>query len=105
MLRSETRLPILPVKTLGDKIARAHACSPLVESGRVFLLESAPWLRDFLDEVTSFPAAPHDDQVDALTMALNYLREHQYEPVPLQIVRSAPSRFGSSGLYSRGSCR
>jgi predicted phage terminase large subunit-like protein len=73
-LRAETKLPILPVKTGGaDKQSRAHAVSPLVESGRVFLPESAPWLADFMDEVTSFPTAPHDDQVDALTQALSYL--------------------------------
>jgi predicted phage terminase large subunit-like protein len=73
-LQAETRLPILPVKPLGDKVARASAVSPIVESGRVYLPESAAWLGDFLDEVSSFPAAPHDDQVDALSQALNYLR-------------------------------
>ncbi|MGO9449996.1 MAG: phage terminase large subunit [Candidatus Binataceae bacterium] len=73
-LRAETRLPILPVRPLGDKVARAHAVSPLVESGRVCVPEAAPWLNDFLDEVASFPAAPHDDQVDALTQALNWMR-------------------------------
>jgi hypothetical protein len=80
MLKNETRLPLLPVKPLGDKVARAHAVSPLVESGRVFLPDQASWLREFLDEVTSFPAAPHDDQVDAMSQALGYLRENQYEP-------------------------
>jgi predicted phage terminase large subunit-like protein len=79
-LQKETRLPILPVKPLGDKVARASAASPLVESGRVFLPDQAAWLADFLDEVTSFPAAPHDDQVDALSQALNYMRESPYEP-------------------------
>jgi predicted phage terminase large subunit-like protein len=76
MLRSETRLPVLPVKPLGDKNVRANACSPLVESGRVLLPEAAPWLRDFLDEVTSFPNALHDDMVDAMSQALNYLSQH-----------------------------
>ena len=65
-LKAETRLPILPVKPQGDKVSRAHAVSPLVESGRVVLPESAPWLNDFIEDVISFPAAPHDDQVDAL---------------------------------------
>jgi predicted phage terminase large subunit-like protein len=73
-LQAETRLPILPVKPLGDKVARASAISPLVEAGKVFLPESADWLADFLDEVGSFPAAPHDDQVDALAQALQYMR-------------------------------
>ncbi len=73
-LQAETRLPVLPVKPLGDKVARASAVSPIVESGRVYLPESAAWLADFLDEASSFPAAPHDDQIDALSQALNYLR-------------------------------
>ncbi len=73
-LKAETRLPILPVRPQGDKVSRAHAVSPLVESGRVFVPADAPWLDDFLDEATSFPAAPHDDQVDAIAQALNYLR-------------------------------
>jgi predicted phage terminase large subunit-like protein len=66
-LKAETRLPILPVKPMGDKVARASAVSPLVESGRVYLPESASWLADLIDEACAFPASPHDDQVDAVT--------------------------------------
>jgi Terminase RNaseH-like domain len=67
-------LPILPVEPQGDKLSRAHAVSPLVESGRVCVPESAAWLNDFIEEMISFPGAPHDDQVDALTQALAYMR-------------------------------
>lgn len=85
-LKAETRLPILPVKPQGDKVSRAHAVSPLVESGRVYLPANASWLADFMDEATSFPAAPHDDMVDAFSQALNYLRgdrrEYAFYPVP-----------------------
>lgn len=110
MLRTETRLPILPVKPQGDKVSRAHAVSPLVESGRVFLPEQAHWLKDFLDEVTSFPAAPHDDMVDCMTQALNYLRSNQYEPFEFTPV---PPRVGSvawafghrSGFRERDTCQ
>lgn len=75
-LKAETRLPILPVKPQGDKVARASAVAPLVESGRVLLPEGVAWLADFLDEVLAFPAAPHDDQVDSMTQALNWFREN-----------------------------
>jgi len=85
-LKSETRLPILPVKPQGDKVSRAHAVSPLVESGRVVLPESATWLADFIDEIISFPAAPHDDQVDALTQALSYLRGSYFDSAEWQQV-------------------
>jgi predicted phage terminase large subunit-like protein len=73
-LKLETTLPILPVKPVGDKESRASAVSPLFESRRVFLPQAASWLADYIDEVTSFPAAPHDDQVDATTQALSWMR-------------------------------
>jgi hypothetical protein len=59
------------VKVSSDKISRSHAITPTIEAGRVYLPEQAPWLANFLDELSAFPAAPHDDQVDALTQALN----------------------------------
>ncbi len=74
-LQRETRMPILPQKVLGDKEARVNSIAPLWEAGRVFLPRSAPWLFDFLDQVCGFPAAPHDDMVDAMTQALRYLTD------------------------------
>jgi predicted phage terminase large subunit-like protein len=89
-LKSETRLPILPVRPMGDKVSRAHAVSPLVESGRVCVPDAAPWLADFLEEVTSFPAAPHDDMVDALTQALNWMRGSYFDSAALQQIGRSP---------------
>jgi hypothetical protein len=34
-------------------------------------------MSDFLMELQQFPAGAHDDQVDALTMALTWLRSNQ----------------------------
>jgi hypothetical protein len=45
----------------------------------VFLPESAPWLADYIDELTSFPRAPHDDQLDATTQALGWFRCQRHE--------------------------
>jgi predicted phage terminase large subunit-like protein len=73
-LQTTTSLPIKPIKVDRDKESRASACTGLLESGRVFVPADAPWLADFLDELSSFPNAPHDDQVDSCTMALNFLR-------------------------------
>jgi phage terminase large subunit-like protein len=69
-----TALPILPIKADSDKLSRAAAVTPLLEAGKVFLPESAPWLADYLDELAAFPTGPHDDAVDSTTQALNYLR-------------------------------
>lgn len=73
-LRQNTRLAIRPVKVDSDKVTRAHAVSPLVEAGRVYLPKAAPWLAEFLDELSTFPSGAHDDIVDSTTQALNYLR-------------------------------
>jgi predicted phage terminase large subunit-like protein len=75
-LQSDSRLPIIPIKVDSDKRARAEAVTPLIEAGKVFLPEGAPWLTDFVDELAAFPTGVHDDAVDSTTQALNFLR-HQ----------------------------
>lgn len=71
-LRRESRLPVLPVRVDRDKISRAHAVTPLIEAGKVFLPRKAAWLPDLIDELAAFPFGSHDDQVDSVTQALNY---------------------------------
>jgi len=92
-LKAETRLPILPVKPLGDKVSRANAVSPLVESGRVCVPESAAWLADFIEEITSFPAAPHDDQTDAVCQGLNYMRGSGWDSATFQAMAHAHAAY------------
>jgi predicted phage terminase large subunit-like protein len=64
---------LVPVEPQGSKEARAYAVSALVESGNVFLPARASWLDDFIAESASFPNGRHDDQIDAMTQALNRL--------------------------------
>ncbi|MGD9563275.1 MAG: phage terminase large subunit [Pyrinomonadaceae bacterium] len=74
-LRLETRLfgkGLTGVKVTGDKVTRALTWAPLAEEGKVILVR-APWNRTFLDEVANFPAAPHDDQIDAVSLAVSML--------------------------------
>jgi predicted phage terminase large subunit-like protein len=77
-LKISTALPIITVKVDSDKQTRAQAVTPLMESGRVFIPESASWVRDFVEEMAAFPNGIHDDIVDSTTQALNYLREKPY---------------------------
>jgi len=60
-----------------DKVFRANAVSPDVEAGNVYLPDPsiAPWVNDFINELCSFPYAPHDDIVDAFAYALMELRK------------------------------
>lgn len=70
---------IIPVKPLGSKLARAQAVTPLVEAGNVILPHPsiAPWVNDFIEEAAVFRGEDDEinDQVDAMTQAVNYLRE------------------------------
>ena len=70
------RWPTLPVKHGGkSKVVRLFAETPMLESGRVLLPRApVPWVRSFRDELLRFPTGPHDDQVDALSQGLEYLR-------------------------------
>jgi predicted phage terminase large subunit-like protein len=63
---------IIPINPEGSKTARAHAVTPLFEAGNVFIPhpQSCAWAADYVAELLRFPAAAHDDQVDATTQAL-----------------------------------
>ena len=66
---------IIPDEPHGSKEARASAVSPLIEARNVWLPapELAPWVGDFVEECAAFPTGAHDDQVDAMSQALNRL--------------------------------
>jgi predicted phage terminase large subunit-like protein len=67
---------LIAVTPEGGKHARAQAVSPQVESGNVYLPHPAlaAWVEEFIEEAAAFPHGRHDDQVDAMTQALNRLR-------------------------------
>jgi predicted phage terminase large subunit-like protein len=73
-LKRDTRLPIRIVKAEDDKVTRAHSVTGTIEAGRVLLPARAPWLADFLAEVSSFPTGPHDDIPDVLVHGLRVLK-------------------------------
>lgn len=71
-----SRVPGLsPVEPYGSKLARAVSVQGDMSSGLVYLPASAPWLDDYLDEVTRFPNAKTDDQVDTTSQALIEFRK------------------------------
>ena len=77
---------IIPAEPHGDKESRANAVEPMWAAGNVWLPDPSicdidpetrqPWVVGFVKELTSFPVAAHDDQVDAMSQALAYLRRH-----------------------------
>lgn len=73
-LSADTLMPVIPIGTKGiAKEARFEAVTPLFESGRVRLPEEAPWVADYIEEVTGFGGGiAHDDQADSTSQFLNW---------------------------------
>jgi len=92
-LNRETKIPLLPIKIDSDKSARAYAATPMIEAGKVYLPESAPWLYDYMEELSAFPNGEHDDFVDSTTQAINWIRK---PPGPKEciVVCDAMKEFG-----------
>ena len=66
---------LIPVEPDGSKLARAYAVTSFWEAGNVYLpyAVNQPWVKPLMGELTKFPAAAHDDQVDAFSQALRRL--------------------------------
>jgi predicted phage terminase large subunit-like protein len=77
-VRRETLLPVIACNPKHDKVTRFAAVSAMIEAGKIHLPESAPWLADFESEIFAFPTGAHDDQVDALTQYLDWLRASSF---------------------------
>ncbi|MEP7077021.1 MAG: phage terminase large subunit [Acidobacteriota bacterium] len=65
------------VQVSTDKITRALAWANLAEEGKLILVQGS-WHHDFLEEVCRFPNAPHDDQVDAVSLLLATATKRRY---------------------------
>jgi predicted phage terminase large subunit-like protein len=63
-----------------DKVMRLHAQTAMIENGFVHVPQSAPWLAQYLHELTAFPNAKHDDQVDSTAQLLDWFKGAAREP-------------------------
>ena len=81
----------------GDKFTRAVGHTGLLEAGRLFVPEKAPWLGDFMLELSGFPNARFDDQIDSMSQALDYLRSNVRNTKPLPRSWMRPSSLKPTG--------
>jgi predicted phage terminase large subunit-like protein len=63
-----------------EKIMRLHAQTAMIENGFVHIPETAPWLAEYLHEISVFPKGKHDDQVDSTAQFLDWFKK----PFPYQ---------------------
>jgi predicted phage terminase large subunit-like protein len=91
---------VLPLTVSADKITRAIAATPPLEAGNVYLpgrvasdtaagYHAPDWVASFIEEAATFPNGRHDDQVDAYSQAMNWIRERP-EPIIAKILVPPP---------------
>ena len=95
---------------------RLHAQTAIIENGFVYIPETAPWLAEYLHEMTVFPNGKHDDQVDSTAQFLDWFKrpypgqgifpyyrkmtEKLKPPEPVYVRLKAPAGIGSVQTFS-----
>jgi len=82
-LKRESGLSVIPYRNPGDKVARAHSIAPIIQGGRVFLPQNAPWLDQFMNEAEQFPDGSFDDIIDTLMIGIDVLSKTSISPSEL----------------------
>ena len=75
-IRQDKKIPIKPVQVDADKYTRVMNVQGYIESGYIYLPQDAAWVSEFIDECEKFTSNDthdHDDQVDAMVMAIQEL--------------------------------
>ena len=60
-----------------DKVSRANAVAPILESGMVWAPDT-DWAEELVEECAAFPNGDNDDMVDVTTMALMRFRQGNF---------------------------
>ena len=69
------KMPIIAINPGSlDKMTRLDAETPFIEAGNLWLPDRAPWVAAFIDELTTVPAAVHDESADTVSQLLHWLR-------------------------------
>jgi predicted phage terminase large subunit-like protein len=87
-------LPVMEYTPDRDKVSRVYSASPIIEAGRMWIPSKKKWSDELVEELLRFPNAAHDDQVDAMTMAIHYMKEswHLTHPDDPDLEDSPPTK-------------
>jgi predicted phage terminase large subunit-like protein len=100
---------IVAVDPEGGKLARAQSIAPLWEAGSVELPDpqgfEVPWLDEYIHNICAFPKAAHDDDMDATSQALIYMRTRMGIGMLEYIRREAAAEPGRDAFGERAGKR
>jgi predicted phage terminase large subunit-like protein len=86
-------------RTGQDKLSRANAVAPMLESGMVWYPEGKEWAEDLVEECAAFPNGANDDQVDVTTMALFRFRQGNFVSLDTDDNEEAEPESGTVEYY------
>lgn len=75
-LKGDGGIPVVAIPRNKDKLTRAYDAMPYLDSGLVAIPANAPWVSDFIGEVSAFSPDmkhAHDDQIDPMMDAIDIL--------------------------------
>jgi hypothetical protein len=83
-----------------------NAQTATIENGFVYLPQEAPWLAEYVHEITTFLNAKYDDQADSTSQALAWINNQPTRPAALEAVRRELARtLRGNGAHLKSSLR
>jgi predicted phage terminase large subunit-like protein len=73
-------MTVYEIDPVDGKTERIRRHLPIIRAGRIQLPGNASWREDFIAEMTLFPYASFDDQVDAVAQYLDWIATHPNPP-------------------------
>jgi predicted phage terminase large subunit-like protein len=92
-IRSRPNMMVRAITPVGDKIERVRRHLATIRGGCIQLPWDAEWRDSFVAELTLFPGAGYDDQVDATVQYLDWIAKN---PAPPKRDRRAPGAVAYS---------
>jgi predicted phage terminase large subunit-like protein len=95
----QQNIPVVAIRPRDEKIIRMSAQTAKIEAGAVHLPRHALWLDDLRSEMLAFPNGIHDDQVDSISQALNWMSQPRRR---LLFTRFSDVADDGGALHTRG---
>ena len=78
-LKENTSLPVIKIRPDKNKSTRLSEVTALIEAGRVYLPDEAPWLTDYETQLCRFPLDHFDDMVDSTSQFLRWAGKPKFK--------------------------
>lgn len=78
---------VVAINPQGGKVARMFAAAPEWQAGDWYVDRNAAWTEPFIEQITTFPNAAHDDMCDVMSQAASWLLQASFPTVAWWPVR------------------